>query len=195
MRNQKAYVLDKNRQLLPIGFPGELYLGGVGVGDGYYLNPVATRERFFENPWVDDPKQRIYKTGDLALFEPDGTLILLGRIDFQVKINGTRIELGEIEQCLLNYEGINRVVAVAPKIGSNRKIVVHVEYKSEQRIPKESELVEYLTKLLPKSHIPAHIILTSAIPITPNGKIDRKTLEMLTDNFLKNDKKELNYDP
>jgi amino acid adenylation domain-containing protein len=188
MHNQKAYVLDKNRQLLPIGFPGELYLGGVGVGDGYYLNPDATKERFFENPWIDDPKQRIYKTGDLALFEPDGTLILLGRIDFQVKINGTRIELGEIEQCLLNYDGINRVVAVAPKVGSNRKIVVHVEYKSEQRIPKDSELVEYLTKLLPKSHIPAHIILTSAIPITPNGKIDRKTLEKQTDNYLNHSK-------
>jgi amino acid adenylation domain-containing protein len=184
MRNQKAYVLDINRKLMPIGFPGELYLGGVGVGDGYYLNPEATREHFFANPWVDDPKQRIYKTGDLALFEEDGTLILLGRIDFQVKINGTRIELGEIEQCLLNYEGINRAVAVAPKVGSNRKIFLHVEYKTEQTIPKESDLLEYLTKFLPKSHIPAHIILTSAIPITPNGKIDRKTLEKLTDNYL-----------
>lgn len=188
MHNQKAYVLDKNRQLLPIGLPGELYLGGIGVGDGYYLNPQATRKHFFENPWVDDPKQWIYKTGDLALFEPDGTLVLLGRIDFQVKVNGTRIELGEIEQCLLHYEGINRAVAVAPKVGSNRKIVVHVEYISELRIPKESELFEHLTALLPKSHIPAHIILTSAIPITPNGKIDRKTLEKLTDNYLKQSK-------
>ncbi|WP_225999280.1 non-ribosomal peptide synthetase [Paenibacillus sp. BJ-4] len=188
MRNQKAYVLDKNRQLQPIGFPGELYLGGIGVGDGYYLNPEATREHFFENPWVDDPKQRIYKTGDLALFEPDGTLILLGRIDFQVKINGTRIELGEIEHCLLNYEGISRSVAVAPKVGSNRKIVVHVEYKSKLRMPKESEIFEYLSTMLPKSHIPAHIILTNAIPITPNGKIDRKALEKLTDNFLSQSK-------
>lgn len=186
MRNQKAYILDKNRQLMPIGFPGELYLGGIGVGDGYYLNPKATMERFFENPWVDDPKQKIYKTGDLALFESDGTLILLGRMDFQVKINGTRIELGEIEQCLLNYEGVNRVVAVAPKVGSSRKIVAHVEYKLGLKIQKESELVKYLTNLLPKSHIPAHIISTNAIPITPNGKIDRKALEKLTDDFFTN---------
>lgn len=184
MRNQKAYILDKNRQLLPIGFPGELYIGGVGVGEGYYLNPKATKEQFFDNPWVDNPKQRIYKTGDLALFEKDGTLILLGRIDFQVKINGIRIELGEIEQCLLNYEEINRVVAVAPKVGTSRKIVVYVEYKSEQRIPKESELVEYLSKKLPKSHIPACFILTGAISITPNGKIDRKTLEKQAKKYL-----------
>lgn len=188
MRNQKAYILDRNRKLLPIGFPGELYLGGLGVGDGYYMNHEATMERFFENPWVDDPKQRMYKTGDLALFEPNGILILLGRIDFQVKINGTRIELGEIEQCLLSYEGVSRVVAVAPKVGSNRKIVAHVEYKSESKIPKESKLIEHLAKLLPKSHIPAHTILTNAIPITPNGKVDRKTLEKLTDDFLNQSK-------
>lgn len=186
MRNQKAYVLDKNKQLLPIGFPGELYLGGIGVGDGYYLNPDATRERFFENPWTDDSRQRIYKTGDLAYFEADGNLILLGRIDFQVKINGTRIELGEIEHCLLKYEGINRVVAIAPKVGSNRKIVVYVEYKSKKSIPNESELIDHLSKWLPKSHIPSHIILTNSIPITPNGKVDRKKLENLTDNYLNN---------
>jgi len=186
MSNQKAYVLDKNKQLLPIGFPGELYLGGIGVGDGYYLNPDATRERFFENPWIEGSKQRIYKTGDLAYFEPDGTLILLGRIDFQVKINGTRIELGEIEQCLLKYEGINRAVAIAPIVGSNRKIVVYAEYKSKQSIPSESELIDHLSKWLPKSHIPAHIILTDSIPITPNGKVDRKALEKFTDNYLNN---------
>jgi amino acid adenylation domain-containing protein len=188
MRNQKAYILDKNRQMLPVGFPGELYLGGVGVGDGYYLNPKATNERFFNNPWIDDSKQRIYKTGDLAFFQEDGTIILLGRIDFQVKINGTRIELGEIEQCLLKYEGVNRVVAVAPKVELTRKLVVLVEYKSEQKIPKKDELFEYLSKLLPKSYIPAHIILTNSIPITPNGKVDRKAVEKLTNDYLNKDK-------
>ncbi|MDR0404890.1 MAG: amino acid adenylation domain-containing protein [Oscillospiraceae bacterium] len=189
MYNQKAYVLDRNRQLMPIGFPGELYLGGVGVGDGYYLNPEATMERFFDNPWADDPKQRIYKTGDLAYFKPDGNLILLGRMDFQVKINGARIELGEIEHCLSNCEGINRVVATAPKVGTSRKIVVHAEYKSKRSIPKETELIDHLIKWLPKSHVPAHIILTSAIPITPNGKIDRKAIEKLTDDYINNSKK------
>ena len=183
MRNQKAYVLDKNRQLMPIGFPGELYLGGVGVGDGYYLNPEATNKHFFQNPWVDDPKAKIYKTGDLAFFEPDGTIILLGRMDFQVKINGTRVGLGEIEHCLLNYKGIKQAVAVAYKAGVNTKIAVYVEYQSEKSVPTENELIQYLANKLPKSHIPAHIVLTNSIPVTPNGKIDRKILEKLTDDY------------
>ena len=177
MNNQKAYILDKNMQLMPIGVPGEMYLGGIGVADGYYLNPEATKERFFQNPWIDDSKQRIYKTGDLALIQSDGNLILLGRIDFQVKINGTRIELGEIEHCLLRYKGINKVVAIAPKVGTNKKIVLYIEYKSKQLIPKERDIISFLRRYLPKSHIPSYIVFTSELPVTPNGKIDRKTLE------------------
>ncbi len=188
MCNQKAYVLDTNRQLLPIGIPGELYLGGIGIGEGYYLNPKATEERFFNNPWENERKQRIYKTGDLVYFNDEGNLILLGRMDYQVKINGTRIELGEIEQCISNYPGISRVVAVAPMIGTNRKIVAHVEYKSEEMIPKEKELIEFISKFLPKSHIPAHFMFTSAIPITPNGKVDRKTLNKLAEDYLSKSK-------
>lgn len=177
MNNQKAYILDKNMQLMPIGIPGEMYIGGIGVADGYYLNPQATKERFFQNPWIDDSKQRIYKTGDLALIQSDGNLILLGRIDFQVKINGTRIELGEIEHCLSEYEGVNKVVAIAPKVGTNRKIVLYIEYKTSHSIPNEREIISFLKRYLPKSHIPSYIMFTSELPVTPNGKIDRKMLE------------------
>lgn len=185
MRNQKAYVLDKNRQLMPIGFPGELYLGGIGVADGYYLNPEETKKRFFINPWSNDSTQRIYKTGDLAYYGQDGNLILLGRCDFQIKINGTRIELGEIEHCLLKFKNVNRAVAVAPKIGTNRKIIAYVEYRAKSNIPKENEIIRYISRFLPKSHIPARVIISDSIPITPNGKIDRKNLEMSAEKYLK----------
>lgn len=177
MWNQKAYILDQNRQLMPIGIPGELYLGGVGVADGYFQNDEDTKERFFDNPWFKGGNEYIYKTGDLAFFKPDGTIVLLGRIDFQVKINGTRIELGEIEQCLLKHKKTNRSVAIAVKVGTNKKIVAFVEYKSEFQKPNESEMMEYLTHYLPQSYIPAHIIVMKEIPISPNGKIDRKKLE------------------
>ena len=182
MKNQKAYVLDNNRQLLPIGFPGELYLGGVGVGDGYYLNLDATNERFFKNPWVNDSNQKMFKTGDIAYFRQDGNLVLLGRIDHQVKINGIRIELGEIEQCLLKYSSINRAVVMVHNLDNNKKIVVVIEGKPENPIPNEQEIIEYLSKWLPKNYMPSQIILLENIPITPNGKVDRKALESILSN-------------
>jgi amino acid adenylation domain-containing protein len=184
MYNQKAYVLDKNKQLMPIGFPGELYLGGIGVGDGYYNKPELTAERFFKNPWIDDPAQRIYKTGDLVLYEPDGNLRLLGRIDFQVKVNGTRIELGEIEHCLMQYKSVKRAVAIAPFFGATRKIVVYVDYRKEYGEPTQAELYEHMNKQLPHNYIPTYLIVTYDIPITPNGKIDRKQLENLTFDYV-----------
>lgn len=183
MRNQKAYILDENRQMLPIGMPGELYLGGIGVAEGYYLKPDETREKFFQNPWGKNDRERIYKTGDIAYFNMEGYLILLGRKDFQVKINGTRIELGEIEHTLLNYKGVNKAIAIAPKIGNTRKIVLYIEYKDERCIPEKEEVLGYLRDKLPNSHVPAHIFFTDRIPTTPNRKIDRKILEKLTNDF------------
>lgn len=183
MRNQKAYILDENRQLLPIGIPGELYLGGIGVAEGYYLKPDETREKFFQNPWGKNDMERIYKTGDLAYFNMEGNLILLGRKDFQVKINGTRIELGEVEHTVLNYEEINKAIAIAPKIGNTRKIVLYIEYKDVRHIPEKKDVLDYLKGKLPNSHVPQYIFFTDRIPMTPNGKIDRKILEKITADF------------
>ncbi len=184
MANQKAYILDRFRELLPIGIPGELYLGGVGVGEGYYLNPQATQERFFDNPWMTEEEQRIYKTGDLAYLRDDGELILLGRMDFQVKINGSRIELGEIEHCLVGYQSVKRVVALVPK--RLKKIVVYVECDPNQDMPTENELVEYLKERLPENYIPTYYVLSNEMPVTPNGKIDRKRITQLVDEYLHN---------
>jgi amino acid adenylation domain-containing protein len=125
MWNQRCYVLDRNRQPVPVGVPAELYLGGVGVGDGYHQRPELTAAKFLPNPWV--PGERIYKTGDLARWRPDGNTELLGRMDFQVKIRGFRIELGEIESTLREHPAVHETVLVAREDeGREKRIVAYV---------------------------------------------------------------------
>src|SRR5262249_34228371 len=110
--NTQLYVLDGQREPLPVGVVGELYIGGVGVGRGYLNRPELTAERFVANPFSDDPEARLYRTGDLARWLPDGTLEYVGRIDTQVKIRGYRIELGEIEEVLAQAPGVREAVVV-----------------------------------------------------------------------------------
>jgi amino acid adenylation domain-containing protein len=127
MKNQLAYVLDPNGQLLPVGVPGELFLGGIGVGRGYFERPELTAERFLPNPFestLDDPEPRMYRTGDLARWMPDGNLELLGRIDNQVKIRGYRIELGEIESRINEHAGVREGVVVAREDAAGEKRLV-----------------------------------------------------------------------
>lgn len=127
MWNQLAYVLDRRDQLVPIGVPGQLHLGGVGVAHGYHGQPGLTAEKFVPNPFVDDPNARIYRTGDLARFRPDGNLELLGRMDYQVKIRGFRIELGEIEALLRKHPAVKEAVVLAHgDRAGNRKLVGYV---------------------------------------------------------------------
>jgi len=127
MKNQLAYVLDARLQPVPIGVPGELFLGGVGVGRGYLNRPELTAQRFLENPFVDEPGARMYRTGDLARWMPDGNLELLGRIDNQVKIRGHRIELGEIEARLRKHPGVKEGVVVArADAGGEKRLVAYV---------------------------------------------------------------------
>ncbi len=125
MWNQRCYVLDQSRQPVPIGVPAELYLGGVGVGDGYHQRPELTAEKFLPNPWIEG--ERIYKTGDLARWRPDGNTELLGRMDFQVKIRGFRIELGEIESTLREHPAVRESVLVARQDeGREKRLVAYV---------------------------------------------------------------------
>jgi acyl-CoA synthetase (AMP-forming)/AMP-acid ligase II/predicted O-methyltransferase YrrM len=125
MANQLAYVVDGQLQPLPVGVPGELYLGGIGVGRGYFNREELTRERFVKNPFVDEPGARMYRTGDLARWMPDGNLELLGRIDNQVKIHGYRIELGEIEAALRQHPAVKEGVVVAREIAGDKRLVAY----------------------------------------------------------------------
>jgi len=124
MTNQLAYVLDPHLGPLPIGVPGELYLGGIGVGRGYFERPELTAERFLDNPFIEGAEQRMYRTGDLARWMPDGNLELIGRMDSQVKIRGFRIELGEIEARLREHPAVREGVVVTRDDGSGEKRLV-----------------------------------------------------------------------
>ncbi|MFT5284183.1 MAG: amino acid adenylation domain-containing protein [Planctomycetota bacterium] len=139
MTNQLAYVLDANLQPVPIGAPGELYLGGIGVGRGYFERPELTAERFLDNPFLPDPAERMYRTGDLARWMPDGNLELIGRIDSQVKIRGFRIELGEIESRMREHPAVKEGVVVTKADATGEKrLVAYIVQDPEWTGPDEA---------------------------------------------------------
>jgi len=170
--NSTAYIMDKNNMLLPIGIVGELCVGGDGVARGYLNREELTREKFIENPYVKGEK--IYKTGDLARWLPDGNIEFWGRVDNQVKIQGFRIELGEIESQLTRYAGVKEAVVIDRKDNNGNKYLCGYVV-GEGEIPSK-ELKESLRKDLPGYMVPAHIIKLKEMPLTPNGKIDKKAL-------------------
>lgn len=177
MANQCAYILDNLLQPVPIGVPGELYLGGVGVAEGYYNKPELTAERFIPNPWKPDTK--IYKTGDLVKYTDDGTIILMGRLDHQVKINGVRIELGEIEYWLKKHTQIEDCIALAIEYEPQKKIIISfVQSKQGEHIDPVLLRV-YLSKKLPSYFVPSETCFVDQIPTTPNGKVNREHLKEL----------------
>ncbi|MFT7464341.1 MAG: amino acid adenylation domain-containing protein [Pseudohongiellaceae bacterium] len=138
MTNQLAYVLDEHGGPMPIGVPGELYLGGIGVGRGYFERPELTAERFLDNPFLDGSEQRMYRTGDLARWMPDGNLELIGRLDSQVKLRGFRIELGEIESRLREHPAVREGVVVTRDDGSGEKrLVAYVVQDPEWQGPED----------------------------------------------------------
>lgn len=169
--NNKCYILDKNKQILPIGIAGELYIGGVGIAKGYLNRPELTSEKFIESPFI--PGERLYISGDMARWLANGDIEYLGRVDNQVKIRGYRIELGEIESKLLCHEGINEAVVIDKEDDRGRKYlcayVVADNFSG-------AEINAFLKKELPSYMIPAYIIKLDRIPLTSNGKIDRKAL-------------------
>lgn len=172
----QAYILDRHLQPVPIGIAGELYLGGAGLARGYLNQPELTAEKFIKNPFDDDPSPRIYKTGDLARFLDNGDIEYLGRIDNQVKIRGFRIELGEIETKLAGYAGIREVVVVAREDGDGEKRLVAYFVAKDGGSIDRHELRDYLSQRLPDFMVPSAFVELTEIPLTPNGKIDRKGL-------------------
>lgn len=185
--NTQIYLLDKNKQPVPVGAVGELYIGGAGVARGYLNRPELTAERFLTNPFSPDPKARMYKTGDVGRFHEDGTIEYLGRNDFQVKIRGFRIELGEIEAALARYAGVQEAVVVAHEDHSgDKRLVAYVTANAEtdgSAVPIDIEaLRSHISSLLPGYMVPAAYLLLEKFPRTPNGKLDRKALPLPDNN-------------
>lgn len=177
--NTQAYILDAHRQLVPIGVPGELYLGGAGLARGYLNRQALTEERFIRNPFRSDPMARLYRTGDRARYLPDGSLEYLGRFDDQVKVRGFRIELGEIEAALNQHPAIEQGVVIVQGATSEAKRLVAYFLAKEGGRLSLSELRAHLKQLLPAYMLPSAFIALETIPLTPSGKIDRKALSEL----------------
>jgi len=173
--NTKTYILDHHLNLTPVGVPGELYIGGVGLARGYLNRPDLTNTAFIPDPFSTIPA-RLYKTGDLARYRIDGTIEFLGRIDRQVKIRGFRIELEEIEAVLTQHSDIQNAVVIArEERPSNIQLVAYIVPQPERVISIE-ELRRFLETKLPKYMIPTAFVSLTALPTTPNGKIDRSAL-------------------
>ncbi|MBW4550124.1 MAG: amino acid adenylation domain-containing protein [Aphanocapsa sp. GSE-SYN-MK-11-07L] len=179
--NKQLYILDHHLQPVPIGVPGELYIGGVGLARGYHQRPEKTAEAFVPNPFSRELDSRLYKTGDLACYGNEGHIKLLGRLDHQVKLRGFRIELGEIEALLVQHPDVqDSVVIVRNHSSSNQqprdqRLIAYVVPRLD-RSPTTSELHRFIAQKLPKYMVPTSFVLLDALPLNPNGKVDRQAL-------------------
>jgi amino acid adenylation domain-containing protein len=174
--NTRIYLLDNNRQPVPLGAVGELYIGGAGVARGYLNRPDLTAERFLQDPFSANPQARMYKTGDLGRYRPDGNIEYLGRNDFQVKIRGFRIELGEIEARLAEHPSVREAVALMREDHpGDKRLAAYVTAKAASVIDVEALRLR-LSSLLPEYMVPPAYVVLEKLPLTPNGKLDRKAL-------------------
>ncbi|NEO42624.1 MAG: amino acid adenylation domain-containing protein, partial [Moorea sp. SIOASIH] len=179
--NTQVYILDSNLQPVPIGVPGELHIGGDGLATGYHNRPELTVEKFIVNPFDKSQATRLYKTGDLGRYLPDGNIEFIGRIDHQVKIRGYRIETGEIEATLTQHPTVKETVVLAREDNyGNKGLVAYLVLESEILEVSETEQIDklkhYLKQQLPEYMIPSRFVLLCQLPLTPNGKVDRKAL-------------------
>ncbi|QAT87000.1 Linear gramicidin synthase subunit C [Corallococcus coralloides] len=173
--NTQIRILDAELQPVPQGAAGELYIGGVQVGRGYLARPSLTAERFIPDPYATVPGARMYRTGDVARWLPDGEIEYLGRADFQVKIRGLRIELGEIESSLEKHPTVRQAVVLAREDRPGQKrLVAYVTGKDAK--PEGAALRTYLLERLPEYMVPSNIVVLERMPLSPNGKADRKAL-------------------
>lgn len=175
----QAWLLDPRQMLLPPGIPGEIYVGGTGVARGYLNRPALTAERFVPDPFGNQEGGRLYRTGDLGRYLADGTIEYLGRIDHQVKIRGYRIELGEIESKLKRHAGIDdcAVLVKAEATGDDR-LVAYIA-TAQPEILQADDLRAFLKSELPDYMVPAQFVFLDRLPLSPNGKLDRKQLLQL----------------
>ncbi len=174
--NTEVYILDPHFKPMPIGVPGQLYISGVGLAQGYLNQPHQTAERFVPHPFSHEGSARLYKTGDLARYLPDGNVEFLGRTDHQVKIRGFRIELGEIEAVLKQHEAVRETVVLVREDEPGQERLVAYVVAHRKNASTVSELRSFLKEKLPEYMLPAAFVVLDGLPLTPNGKVDRKAL-------------------
>jgi len=176
--NTQVYILDAHRQPAPIGVTGEIWIGGDGVAHGYLRRPELTAERFLDSPFL--PGERLFRTGDLGRFLPDGNIEFLGRLDYQVKIRGFRVELGEVEAALNAHPAIRQaVVSVREDEGAvkTRRLVAYVVPADDSGFTSLTErLSTFLREKLPDYMVPSAFVVLEKFPLSPTGKIDRCAL-------------------
>ncbi|PBP81277.1 non-ribosomal peptide synthetase, partial [Pseudomonas syringae] len=175
--NIQMHVLDAQGQLQPMGVAGELHIGGIGVARGYLNLPELSAERFIADPFSDDPQARLYKTGDVGRWLANGALEYLGRNDFQVKIRGLRIEIGEVEAALAKHPAVHEAVVTAREdIPGDKRLVAYYTQSAEHTAVDIDTLRGHLQQQLPEYMVPAIYVLLESMPLTSNGKLDRKAL-------------------
>ena len=173
--NTQLYILDAGRKPVPVGVPGELYIGGDGVTRGYLNRRELSAERFVHDPFAPQAGARMYRTGDLVRYRADGVVEFLGRTDHQVKIRGHRIELGEIETRLVDHPHVRQCVVVPREAGPG-DVRLAAYYVADGAAPADADLREHVREKLPEYMVPQHFVALEDLPLTPNGKIDRKAL-------------------
>lgn len=174
LRGKHTYILDAAMNLCPVGVAGEVYVGGTGVVRGYWNQPALTAERFLPNPFAQAPGSRLYRVGDLGRWREDGRLEYLGRVDFQVKVRGFRIELGNIESALRAHDAVQQaVVVVHQRRDADKQLIAYVVLKGHVAA---QDLRGFVRERLPEHMIPARILELETLPLSPNGKINRKAL-------------------
>jgi acyl carrier protein len=181
LANTQLYILDERMEPLPVGAAGELYIGGDGVARGYLARPELTAERFVPDHLSHASGERLYRTGDLAKYRADGIIEYLGRSDQQIKLRGHRIELGEIESMLATHEMVREAaVVVRDDAGADRQLVGYIVWKAaagdSESAPTTDTWREFLRGKLPEYMVPAVIVELDQMPLTPNGKLDRRAL-------------------
>ena len=182
--NTELYVLDERQQLVPVGLPGELYIGGDGLARGYLNRPGLTAQNFVPHPFSAKAGARLYRTGDIARYLPDGNLEYVGRADHQVKIRGFRIELGEVETAVARHPLISEaVVIVSEDQPGNKRLVAYCVPRAQNGHHLSSDsLRDYLQKELPDYMIPSEFVMLETLPLSANGKVDRRALASLDGN-------------
>ncbi len=174
--NTQIHILNAQLQSQPIGIRGELHIGGKGVARGYHNRPELTAAKFIDDPFSSEENARLYKTGDVARFLPDGNIEFLGRSDDQVKVRGFRVELGEIEALLAQFHGVDMAVVVPREDARGEKTLVAYFVPANEPAPTGGELREFLKERLPDYMLPSSFVKLETMPLTPNGKVDRRSL-------------------
>ncbi len=175
--NYKVYILDNHLNIVPVGVPGEIHVGGPAVARGYHKRPELTADRFIKAPFSNDPEARLYRSGDLGKYLPNGDVAFMGRVDKQVKVNGFRIEPGEVEAAIMDHETVKDVMVLAreDQEGKNRLVAYMIPQEGKE-IPAIQDMRSFLQKKLPQYMVPTAFISLDEFPITPTGKVDINAL-------------------